>query len=468
MISLIIKKEILQSILTPRFLFLTLLCLVLIPVSLFFNYRAYQTDLAGYRDTVRLHQERLDGEYRRNYEEKLKGFREPSVLMVFARGLQDHFPRSITATPSGPELGKAGTGQEAIEAIIKTVDFHFIVKFIFSLLALLFSFHLISGEKENGTLGLNLANALPRHQLLIGKVLGNILVLTIPFLLSLLLGLLIMSFIGPELVTGNNLARIVLILLGSMLYITTFFMLGLLVTTRTRSSMSALVILLFLWILIIFVVPGVSHILSKIIHPVKSEQVLNLEKDLLHRQIASEKAAALSDLIAVYDANRTQEAWAAYLTAREPIARSFEDQERTQLAQLDKAYWLEKQRQQSVTVFISRISPAPVFSYLTTNFTQTGLAYQNAYQTEAINFNIAMNNEIFNKMWRDEVVTETSRRSIGGYYQSPPLDVTPFSFPSPTIEESLTDVWIDILLLTFYGLVLFAASFVAFLRYDVR
>jgi len=52
MISTIIKKEILENLLSLKFTLFTLFCVILIPLSLYFNYKSYQTRLKDYRDPI--------------------------------------------------------------------------------------------------------------------------------------------------------------------------------------------------------------------------------------------------------------------------------------------------------------------------------------------------------------------------------------------------------------------------------
>jgi len=71
MISTIIKKEILENLLTLKFTLFTLFCVILIPLSLYFNYKSYQTRLNDYREAVRLQQEKIKTVYTRDYSEKI-------------------------------------------------------------------------------------------------------------------------------------------------------------------------------------------------------------------------------------------------------------------------------------------------------------------------------------------------------------------------------------------------------------
>ena len=72
------------------------------------------------------------------------------------------------------------------------LDFLFIVGTVFSLLALLFTCDAVAGEKEAGTLRINLSNPLPRDVFLWSKLIGGYIVFVVPFLVSFLLGLLLL------------------------------------------------------------------------------------------------------------------------------------------------------------------------------------------------------------------------------------------------------------------------------------
>ena len=76
---------------------------------------------------------------------------------------------------------------------VTKVDWAFIIAYVLSLIALLFTFDSISGERESGTLRLTLANSVPRHAILLGKFLGALISISIPFMLAMLMNLLIIS-----------------------------------------------------------------------------------------------------------------------------------------------------------------------------------------------------------------------------------------------------------------------------------
>ena len=81
-------------------------------------------------------------------------------------------------------------------------------------------------KKEAGTLRITLANALPRDILLWSKLIGGYLVFIVPFLVSLITGLLVLVWQGFPL-SESDIFPSVLCLIGiSLLYIAVFFAMG--------------------------------------------------------------------------------------------------------------------------------------------------------------------------------------------------------------------------------------------------
>ncbi len=72
--------------------------------------------------------------------------------------------------------------------IFHSIDLALVFGVVLSLLALLFAYDAVSGEREDGTLRLMLSNAVPRDVVLIGKYLGAMACLLLPLAVSLVGG----------------------------------------------------------------------------------------------------------------------------------------------------------------------------------------------------------------------------------------------------------------------------------------
>ena len=196
MLRTLIQKEIMHHILSIRFVALLVMCVLLIPLTLFINYRNYQQDLVDYQEAVKLANiEETTVNPKMPLEPEIevsKLFLKPTPLSVFAKGLGDSLPSYLGMTRNGITQGSPSTFSAPFSDLLGHLDFLFLIGTVFSLLALLFTFDAVAGEREVGTLRVTLANPLPRDIFLWSKLIGGYLVFVVPFLVSLLFGLLVL------------------------------------------------------------------------------------------------------------------------------------------------------------------------------------------------------------------------------------------------------------------------------------
>ncbi len=150
----------------------------------------------------------------------------------------------------------ATPNRDNVRPDVTKVDWGFIIGYVLSLVALLFTFDSISGERERGTLRLTLANAIPRHTVLIGKFLGAFISVNIPFILAVLVNLLVISTSSGVHLDSEAWGRLGIIFFVAVLYICLFLALGLLVSARVQRSAVSLVILLLVWVVFVVFMPS--------------------------------------------------------------------------------------------------------------------------------------------------------------------------------------------------------------------
>jgi len=277
MVLHIARKEFLNNLLSSRFLIGFLLCLVLIPFSILIN-------IDDYRD--QLGQAKID---RDAAEKKMTEVRvysaikpiivfPPEPLGIFGRGLSAQVGNQVKIRLGIKPLlaeGKTAARDNPFLAAFFSVDFVDIAAIIFSLLALLFSYDALTREKEDGTLRLQMANALGRSKLLAGKVTGILLTLLPVVVLSFLLGGIIVLFSGDLAFSSAEWGRLILLAVISLAYIAVFVFLGLFISSRTRNSTTSLVVCLFLWVTLVFLVPNLASTFAESFVPIRSRD--NLE-----------------------------------------------------------------------------------------------------------------------------------------------------------------------------------------------
>jgi ABC-type transport system involved in multi-copper enzyme maturation permease subunit len=245
MLKIIIKKEVLEAILSFRFVVATLLCLVLVPLGMYVNMKDYQRRLADYEESIRLYVQRSEGNLSADF--MAEGFRPPSLLSIFSVGLEYFLPNKFVTSPQGDtRMSNEGGINDPESLLFGKVDLLFNVSVVLSLLALIFTFSSITGEKEDGTLRLMVSNPVPRWHILLGKLVGNYVVMVLPFLLSLLVSLILLASPGiVPVFSAQLIAPFVVILLVTLLFILAMFNLGMIVSALTYRSTTSIVTLLF-------------------------------------------------------------------------------------------------------------------------------------------------------------------------------------------------------------------------------
>ena len=99
MFAALIKKEIVSTILDLRFVIASLLFLVLIPLGMYVSRKDYEQRLVNYRQEHRMYRQEYEKKVSSNVE--VRGFRPPSMLSVFASGLDHYIPDKVITSRSG-------------------------------------------------------------------------------------------------------------------------------------------------------------------------------------------------------------------------------------------------------------------------------------------------------------------------------------------------------------------------------
>ena len=154
MFRVLLQKEIHDSLLSLRFTVALILCLILIPVGMYVNLKDYEKRLNSYQQSTQIYQREhpIENSVSRG---GAKGFRKPSLFSIFSVGLEYHLP---TTVHSNPEDGISFSNDRGVDnphsMLLGKIDLLFNVSIVISLLALLFTFSSVTGEKEMGTLKL--------------------------------------------------------------------------------------------------------------------------------------------------------------------------------------------------------------------------------------------------------------------------------------------------------------------------
>jgi ABC-type transport system involved in multi-copper enzyme maturation permease subunit len=247
MLRAIIAREFINNILNLRFMIGLVLCLIVTVACIMILAHDYRQQMKDYNDRMNIQDEILD-----NYA-VAKQYR--TVQMFHPQKPPERFRLLIIGIPGNEALGFFD--YNPLPILFPPIDFLFIVTIIMSLLAMLFSYDSISGERQSGTLRLVISNSISRTKVLFGKFIGGSASLLIPFILALLVGVLYVS-VNPAIQWDSSAwAELALLTAASITFITLFYLLGLMVSTFSRYSAISILNCLFLWVLLILVIPNV-------------------------------------------------------------------------------------------------------------------------------------------------------------------------------------------------------------------
>ena len=390
MLMTLIQKEIMHHILSVRFVALLVMCLLLVPLTLSTNYRNYRQNLVDYQEAVKLENiEETTVNSKMPLEPELevsKLILKPTTMSVFANGLADALPSYLGMTRNGTTQGAPALVSASLSYLLGHLDLLFVVGTVFSLLALLFTFDAVAGEREAGTLRITLANSLPRDLFLWSKLIGGYLVFVVPFLLSLLFGLLMLVWQGFPLGEPDIFPRVLSFTLVSLLYIGVFFAIGTVISTYLDNSKTALIIAFTVWVFAVLITPRVGFLAAKLIAPTRTSQSVYMEKtamrDDFNAAIDKEKWKVIKEEIL------PDEDGAIIITGEnskkvDERVNFLEEEYRLKFQnhanKLDRDYKRETERQEQLGETLSRITPTSSLIYLITNLTQTGKEKRNAY-----------------------------------------------------------------------------------------
>ena len=481
MLMTLIQKEIMHHILSVRFVALLLMCALLIPLTLSINYRRYSQNLTDYQESVkraRTESEENPPNAQDPNVEVSKLFLKPTPLSVFANGLEEALPTYLGMTRNGVRQGSAGIAQASVAYALGNLDFLFIVGTVFSLLALLFTFDAVAGEREAGTLRINLSNSLPRDVFLWSKLIGGYLVFVVPFLVSFLLGLLLIVWQGFPL--GE--LKVALPVLGltviSLLYIAVFFAIGVVISTYLDNAKTALIVAFTFWVFAVLIVPRGAFVVAKLVAPTRTQQAVYMEKNALHNNLTKDKQDKMNKKMALaFESGGTAhislndpETQKRLDKLRGPIEEQFRLEFQNQAGKIDRDYQRERDRQEQVGETLSRIAPTSSLTYFAMNLTQTGKLKRDTYfqtgdryydQLDDSYFSgisddaLAQMLQVMNRMNDDSSESETEK--------IPP----PPTLTEPALSDTLRRSAVDVLLLGFFALAFTAVAFLKFFRSDI-
>lgn len=276
MLITLIRRELLDNLMTFRFAAAVFITLLLVVVNTVVLLKDYEQRLTAYNKAVKeSHEELREKKTYAGYAGALVIHRPPNPLSIFNLGLDKQVGNKIEVyhafIPTIWDAEKHGMDNPFLN-LFTSIDIALVFQGVLSLLALVFAYDALAGEREHGTLRLVLTHPIQRGYILFAKYISAMLCLLVPLLISLLLSIILLTTSTSISWNGDDFLRIGGIVLTSLLYISLFYLIGLCISAMTRRTSTALMLAMFAWGFLVLVYPNL--ILTAVdIAPQPSEQI---------------------------------------------------------------------------------------------------------------------------------------------------------------------------------------------------
>jgi ABC-type transport system involved in multi-copper enzyme maturation permease subunit len=451
MLFTLVLKEFRENLLSVRFAATAVVLITLAGVSVISLTSEHRRRIDDYNRRVELHRaEALVGDY----SEAITVDRPVPALASLFKGIGTTLTDQVSLKNSAPARPIETVDIESTEALFPVIDLGFLTGVVLSLVALLFSYDAITGEKERGTLRQMLSNSVSRSVIIFSKWLSTFATLAVAVIITLGFGVLLAASLprSPFSLRGEDYLALASITLAAMLYLSVFALMGILVSSMVSRSASSLAILMLVWVMLIFVFPNAAPYLAVWFSPAPTrQQSIREEKQLgsgLIQELKTrhEKGArrVLNEKLSGKEMQKLvdgiDDEWAT--ENKQAIDRLREDN-------------LSRLRQQEQTgARIAILSPYGAASYAFAALSDSGQAADEKF------FQLV-------RLFDQDQFTPYAKS-----FAAAPLDNKPappvFEYRPASVADRLANASSEMMVLVTYNLVLFLGCFLAFRHYDLR
>lgn len=490
MLGTLIQKELKAMTLSPKFIATFSVCSFLLIMSVLIGINEYKQAVTQYETVNQLANERLN-QVATWHSVTYREHRKPSPLQIFTSGLSYDIGRwSDIQAESTVKMKNSIYSDDPIFAVFRILDFTFIVQIVFSLLAILFTFDAINGEKERGTLRLVFSNAVSRTQYILAKCIGSWLGLMIPIIIPILISVLLVMLFGVPF-TGSEWIRLILIIGTSLLYLTFFVVFGVFISTMSKRSSVSFLFSLVLWIAFVLIIPRGGVVAAGHIVSVPRLGEIEGQRDAYSKSKWEEFYKANEERWRRRSEEDTDSSSSGDeeggIDEGEVWAQLQEEQEMRKQVTLDienyEAMLLEdlknKQRiQQNLGFILSRFSPAATYQLAVMTLSNTDLNLKSTYEEALSDYRSDFNDYVERKS-EDAgpgagavMITVDSEKGFSlttGRQEAIDVSDRPvFTHPVVSLTEIMPGVMINIAILLLMTLAVLVGAYYSFIRYDLR
>ena len=449
MIRRMAAKEFLNSINSLRFVVVTLICCLLMPMSVWVLSSDYLREVEDYQSRVSLEEKRQAGK-----ENSIGVSRPVPQLSALFRGISLD---AVNAVDLKFQLGwnqpHAVATQSDTHAVFPSVDLTFIISFILSAMALVLSFDAISGEKVAATLRLVMAGSVPRNSLVIGKWVGLSATIFIPFVMGIVISLLLFINITGVNITWTNWVSLFMALLSILVFLSTFLLLGITISASTSSPAKSIYICLAVWGVLTMLIPQMALSASEWINPVPTAQEKEKNIRMAHNEFCDK---VRNDNIAL--SNRAlREGWSDSRVSRAHRANEINlaVEALHSMNSREDEFWKQIARQEGLGKLFTLLSPSGSLNLALVALADTGPESQREFLTAAYRYG---------ERFFDILGHDSSYRSTAEVI----ADIPKFQFEETSLSARFSLAILPVSFLLFLNVLLFFVAVIAFNRYDVR
>jgi len=463
----IFRRELLDQLTSFKFAAGLVLVVLLFAVNGAVFSLQYQNEVAEYRQFERRWNAQLS--QRKTLDDlpqqDFDVVKAPLPTAFLASGGQDRLPNDFRFIIRiwGPMIATRRVfSQNAFLESFAALDWSFLVGTGFSLLALVFVYDSISGEKARGTLKLVQTYGVSRSALLLGKLLANLVALLAMLVVGMLVSLLLLLLVGQIELGPAALARVGLFVLLAAAYLTLFLCLGLFLSSATHRPASSMVLAAFLWVISIVVVPGIGTLIIQQVRRIPTQNEVEEKSGKVWDVINEEFHGNSSNWRGRGGGKSDNYAWEHTSIVAQNKRRHLQEE-------IWEDYLRQKFVQARLVRKIASLSPAGLFQYGAESLNGTGVLRDELLVEEAHEYRRVIEG------WfreRDQADTQSIHLFFQpGYLSQRALDlgsIPRYRFRESTVADGLRDALWRITLLSAETLLMLFATVLAFQRYDVR
>ena len=280
-------KEIREHLMTFRFGTALVTTFVLVAVSVWMLGNDYTHRLNTYNTLSENYQQELRGIWVPSQAVPKISY-PPSPLSIFAQGDQRRFGNFAEIQRwEVPRKVKEGLTNNELLQSVQPFDLLTIFTFVVSLFGVLFSYDSISGERERGTLKMMCTGNTRRGSIIAAKFLALTTVLAVPFLISLLSGLIILQFVLNIGFGAEQWLAIALMVIAGLLYGAIFVATGMLFSALVRRSSTALITALLFWMFGVFLIPAAGARFAESVIPIDPSTEIKKYEDTSKEELTN-------------------------------------------------------------------------------------------------------------------------------------------------------------------------------------